>query len=249
MTIKVHHLGILVLAGIFVSGCSQLQDQFEKLPNMKSSVQERPLDATDVNPQLGHLKDTPFFEKVKTDEELTYLVTNKPNYNSFFKDVAIVNGGFAVANAMVEDANKRLKDYAHSFISAGAIEENIQKTNSDPTLDDITKSLALVAFRKQKGELTKDELEYFTKTAGDLGIAGEGLKESKDTTPKLISQAQELIASAKSDFSSSPGDVTKVMEGLDSSMDKLNKVKDEAQPLLKNLTVLAQGFHSFIEEM
>ncbi len=245
MRFKLHYSGFFVLAALFIVACAQL-DKMKDLT--ASSVQEKSLEAKDVNPQLGDLKENPIFEKVITKEKLTYLITDNPKYNSFFKEVAIVHGGFAVGNVMVDDANKHLKNYARSFISTGAIKGNIKEIMDAPNLDEMTKSLKLIELRKKEGELTEDELTYFSKTVGDLAFASEGLKESKDSILKLIPQAQGLMSSVESDFSTAPLDAQKVMDGLQGSMDKLKKVKDEAQPLLKNLTVLVQSFQGFIAD-
>jgi len=203
------------------------------------------LTIADVEPKLAEVTKIDKSLDPFAKEKVTYGVTRKADYDGFFKKSAITYGGLLVGQIATDDVTRNLQGFARSRFAKGALDDEMKAVVGDTPEDELTReqSFFIMEREKAKGNLTKDEIKYALKMLAYLGITQLLVKESVESSAKLIPEGEKLLRAAPDNFKSKNEllILPKVKDGLQQSISQLNRVKDEGAGVVEELVILTQA--------
>lgn len=200
------------------------------------------LTVADVEPQLATFQFSHEYGFADEGGFVEYTQIGVPDYDTFFKTAAKLDGLVILTNAMTQTTTAELKKYAISKAADETLAQSIKEIVGDtlPEQYTVEQSIAIMKLAKQSGKVKDDEVAYFTTTAISLGIGVYSLGKGVSEVINLLSQGSELLKNVKSSVKMML--VPAATKGLKGSIDNLQGVQKNAPRTLEEMKVLLEAF-------
>lgn len=182
--------------------------------------------------------------------KVRFVVTGKQKYDDFFKTAAYTRAGMVVAQALQLSATKNMKKYARSYVSAQAVDQGVKDILGDAKPEEMTdeQAFAIMRLKKQRGQLSADELNYFVQTSANLTQTALYLDVSVRNAGPMVESGSHLVSTVRSDFTGVEARrIPSVLAGLNESLGQVNASVAATPAMVKELVRLGQGIASITD--
>lgn len=172
--------------------------------------------------------------------EVTYSETGKADYDSFFKEAAILNASLIVSKAVSETAMGNLKASANTYASVQANDEKVKEIVGSTPMSQLSEEqvVAISKIRKERKDLSEDELKFYASTAANVALLVSYLSTAVQTAVDLAQTGSGLTERVSTDFTGmdstkAPGVISELAESAKNLQDASSTIPELSKNLVK----------------